>query len=187
MIRLLALLPLLAFAVIALWMAVPLLQGTDPRNLPSALIDQQAPTFDLPALPDRPAGFASGDLGGQPVLVNVFASWCAPCLAEHPILTRLAEEEGVIIYGINYRDRPEAATAWLDRHGDFYAGIGADSEGRAAIDWGVYGVPETFVVDANARIRLRHAGALTPQQVDAEILPLLRYLDSGSERTQLSR
>lgn len=177
--RALALLPLLVFAVIAVWMAVPLLRGTDPSELPSALIDREAPDFDLPALPGRPAGFARDDLGGGPVLVNVFASWCAPCLAEHPLLTRLALEDGVTIFGINYRDRPEAALTWLDRHGDFYAAIGSDVDGRVAIDWGVYGVPETFVIDADARIRYRHAGPLTPDLVAEEILPLLRYLDRG--------
>ena len=170
-----ALLPLLVFAVVAAWMAVPLLRGTDPSVLPSALIDQPAPAFDLPPLPGRAAGFTSNDLGGQAVLVNVFASWCAPCLAEHPILTRLALEEGVTIFGINYRDEPEDAVTWLDRHGDFYTRIGTDPDGRAAIDWGVYGVPETFIVDAEGRIRFRHAGPLTPALVAEEVLPLLQY------------
>lgn len=178
--RVLALVPLLIFGLVAAWMAVPLLEGSDPRILPSALIEQEAPDFALPPLPGREAGFARDDLGGRPVLVNVFASWCTPCLAEHPVLTRLAEEEGVPIYGINYRDEPQDAVAWLDRHGDIYNRIGADREGRAAIDWGVYGVPETFVVDAAARIRYRHAGPLTPQIVAEEILPLLRYLEDNA-------
>ncbi|NBC34510.1 MAG: DsbE family thiol:disulfide interchange protein [Alphaproteobacteria bacterium] len=178
--RLLALVPLLVFALVAGWMAVPLLDGSDPRVLPSALIDREAPDFALPPLPGRESGFARDDLGGRPVLVNVFASWCTPCLAEHPVLTRLAREEGVTVYGINYRDEPEDALTWLDRHGDLYTAIGADPEGRVAIDWGVYGVPETFVVDAAGRIRYRHAGPLTPQIVAEEILPLLRYLERNA-------
>jgi len=168
--------PLLLFLGVALWIAVPLLRGDDPRVLPSALIDRPAPEFDLPPLPGRGEGFSRGDLGGAPVLVNVFASWCVPCLAEHPVLTRLAREQGVTVHGINYRDDPADALAWLARHGDIYDRIGADPEGRVAIDWGVYGVPETFVVDTEGRIRYRHPGPLTPDLVEREILPLLADL-----------
>lgn len=178
--RALALLPLLLFAVLAGWVAVPLFEGSDPSVLPSALINREAPDFTLPPLPGREAGFGREDLGGRPVLVNVFASWCTPCLAEHPVLTRLAREEGVTIYGINYRDEPAAAAAWLDRHGNIYERIGADRDGRVAIDWGVYGVPETFVVDAQARIRYRHAGPLTPEIVADELMPLLRFVEDNA-------
>lgn len=175
--RLIFLLPLLVFAVIAVWVAVPLLTGGDPSDLPSALIDRPAPDFDLPPLPgDRP-GLARADLTGQVALVNVFASWCVPCLAEHPILTRLAEEEGVPLFGINYKDAPADAVAWLSDHGNPYRRIGVDFEGRAGIDWGVYGVPETFVIDADGRIRFRHAGPITPTLANETLLPLIRRLE----------
>ena len=175
--RLVFALPLVLFTAMAVWIAVPLVRGDDPHALPSTLIDRPAPDFDLPPLPGRAAGFASADLGGRPVLVNVFASWCTPCLAEHPLLTRLAEERSVSIYGINYKNEPADALAWLERHGDPYRAIGVDREGRVALDWGVYGVPETFVIDAQGHIRFRHPGPLTPDLVDQTILPLLAELE----------
>jgi len=109
------------------------------------------------------------------VLVNVFASWCPPCHAEHPLLMQLAQE-GVVIYGINVKDKPAAAKAFLDKLGNPYARIGADTTGRASIDWGVYGYPETFVVDKEGRVRYRHVGQITPQQLDTVIRPLLAKL-----------
>lgn len=174
--RTLFLIPLAAFIALAGWVAVPLIRGEDPQELPSALIDRPAPAFDLPALPGHAAGASSADLGGQVTLVNFFASWCVPCLAEHPLLTRLAREDGIRVVGINYKDESADALAWLAQHGDPYLAIGADRDGRVAIDWGVYGVPETFVVDAGGRIRLRHPGPLTPDLVDDTLLPLLREL-----------
>src|SRR3546814_14309900 len=102
-------------------------------------------------------GLASPDLGGKPVLVNVFASWCVPCLAEHPLLTRLAKEEGIPLYGINYQDRREDALAWLDRHGNPYALVGSDLDARVGTDWGVYAVPGTFFADRDGRVRCPHA------------------------------
>jgi len=168
--------PLAVFAVIAGWMAVPLFTGDNPSELPSALLDKPAPDFVLPPLPGRGDGFARADLGGEPALVNVFASWCVPCLAEHPLITRLARDEAVPVYAINYKDAPSDALAWLERHGDPYTRIGADREGRVGIEWGVYGVPETFVVDAEGRIRFRHPGPLTPEVVEQTVLPLLAEL-----------
>ncbi len=175
-VRLAFALPLLAFIAVAVWVAVPLLRGDDPHRLPSTLIDRPAPDFALPPLPGRTDGFSRADLGGQVAVVNVFASWCVPCLAEHPVLTRLAREQGVTVFGINYRDRAEDALAWLERNGDPYARIGADTEGRAAIDWGVYGVPETFVIDRAGQVRYRWAGPLTPQLVTETLLPLINRL-----------
>ncbi|MEE8271696.1 MAG: DsbE family thiol:disulfide interchange protein [Alphaproteobacteria bacterium] len=176
MTRLLFIVPLLVFAGLAGWIAVPLLSGSDPRALPSTLIDRPAPEFALPALPGDPAGLALADLRGEVVLVNFFASWCVPCLAEHPLLTRLSREQGIRLYGVNYKDEADDARSWLDRHGNPYDRIGADRDGRVAIDWGVYGVPETFVVDAAGRIRFRHAGPLTPAQVETVLLPLIEAL-----------
>jgi cytochrome c biogenesis protein CcmG, thiol:disulfide interchange protein DsbE len=174
--RLLFLLPLLLLVVLAVGVGTKLLSGSDPRALPSALIDKPLPTFDLAALPGRSDGLASSDFGSQPMLLNVFASWCVPCLAEHPVITKLNREDGITVLAINYKDKPEDVLAWLKRNGDPYRRIGADADGRAAIDLGVYGVPETFVVDKAGRIRYRHPGPLTPDIVDREIRPLLAEL-----------
>jgi cytochrome c biogenesis protein CcmG/thiol:disulfide interchange protein DsbE len=174
--RLLFLLPLLLLVVLAVGVGTKLLSGSDPRALPSALIDKPLPTFDLAALPGRSDGLASSDFGSQPMLLNVFASWCAPCLTEHPVITELGREDGIPVLAINYKDKPEDVLAWLKRNGDPYRRIGTDGDGRAAIDLGVYGVPETFVIDKAGRIRYRHPGPLTPDIVDREIRPLLAEL-----------
>ena len=174
------LVPLAAFAALAAVLGVYLYQvgpgGKSISALPSALIDQPAPDFALPALDGAGVpGLAASDLGGQVALVNVFASWCVPCKAEHPLLTALAKD-GVAIYGINYKDKAEDARAWLARLGNPYRRIGVDATGRTAIDWGVYGVPETFVIDAKGRIRYRHVGPIMPYDIDEKIRPLVREL-----------
>ncbi len=176
--RWLFLVPLVAFVALAAGFALPLMTGRDPGQLPSVLIDQPVPEFTLAALPGHDAGVASADFGqGRPMLLNVFASWCVPCLAEHPLLTRMAAEDGVTILGINYKDKPEDALAWLERNGDPFAAIGADRDGRVGIDLGVYGVPETFVIDGQGRVRFRYPGPLTPKLVSDTILPLLKALE----------
>jgi cytochrome c biogenesis protein CcmG/thiol:disulfide interchange protein DsbE len=150
--------------------------GRDPQTLPSVLIDKPAPSFALPPLPGRDErGFSRSDLGGEPMLVNVFASWCVPCRVEHPVLEQLARD-GVVIHAINYKDAPEDALAFLRALGDPFTRIGADRQGRAAIDWGVYGVPETFVIDRQGRIRYRHVGPLQPRDLERTIRPLLAEL-----------
>ncbi len=165
------LLPVLLFAGIGVFLALGL--GRDPQTLPSVLIDKPAPSFALPPLPGRDErGFSSADLGGRPMLVNVFASWCVPCRIEHPMLEQLARE-GVPIHAINYKDAPEDALAFLRTLGDPFERVGADREGRTTIDWGVYGVPETFVIDARGRIRYRHVGPLQPRDLERTIRPLL--------------
>jgi cytochrome c biogenesis protein CcmG/thiol:disulfide interchange protein DsbE len=172
--RLLYLLPVLIFVGVGIGLAVGLTR--DPGTLPSALIDQPVPTFELPAIAGREGpGFSSADLEGQVSLVNVFASWCVPCRVEHPLLMALADE-GVAIYGIDYKDPADKAAGWLAELGDPYRAIGADEQGRVAIDWGVYGVPETFVVDAEGRIRHRHVGPLQPRDIEETIRPLLAEL-----------
>lgn len=175
--RLIFLVPLALFAVVAVWLAVPLLRGDDPSIVPSALIDQPAPAFALPPLTGREDGFATADLGNTPSLVNVFASWCVPCLAEHPLITRMAETDGIPVFGIAHKDQPADTLAWLARHGDPYTRIGVDLDGRAGLDWGVYGVPETYVIDADGRVRYRHVGPMTPDVVEGTILPLIRDLE----------
>jgi cytochrome c biogenesis protein CcmG/thiol:disulfide interchange protein DsbE len=173
--RLLYLVPVLIFVVVGIGLALGLTR--DPSVLPSALLDQPVPEFDLPPLAGRDdPGLSSRDLKASgPALVNVFASWCVPCRAEHPLLMALAEQ-GVTIYGINYKDPPEQASAWLEELGDPFARIGADRDGRVGIDWGVYGVPETFVVDGEGRIRHRFVGPLQARDIDQTLLPLLAEL-----------
>ena len=146
--------------------------GLDPNELTYAQAGQAAPDVALEPLGNLPV-FDRAVLEAPGIkLVNYWASWCAPCRAEHPVLTALAEE-GVPIYGINYKDTPPNALAFLDELGDPYTGHGADPNGRVALDWGLYGVPETFVVDGEGRVLLRHAGPVTSQVIEAKIRPLL--------------
>jgi cytochrome c biogenesis protein CcmG/thiol:disulfide interchange protein DsbE len=172
--RWLYLLPAAVFAVLAAASYVGL--GIDSNVLPSPLIDQPAPQFDLPPLPGSERGFSSADLPGHVSLVNTFASWCAPCRAEHKVLTALAQTRRVPIYGIDYKDKEEAALAWIAELGNPYTRIGAD-DGHVGIDWGVYGVPETFIVDREGRIRYKHVGPLTQGDIERTILPLVAKLE----------
>ena len=172
--RALFLLPLALFLVLAGYFVLALRPDYDPHELPSAMIDKEAPAFDLAGLNGQ--GIARDALKGGPVLINFFASWCVPCRVEHPLLMRLAEQEHVPLYGIDYKDRPEDATKLLAQFGDPYRRIGVDRDGRVGLDFGVYGVPETYVLDATGHIRKRFVGPLTAGQVDKELLPLLRTL-----------
>jgi cytochrome c biogenesis protein CcmG/thiol:disulfide interchange protein DsbE len=174
--RLLYLLPILVFVAIAIWFAFGLTR--DPSKVPSALIDQPMPAFALPALAGaKVPALGDATIKGRVALVNFFASWCVPCRAEHPILMRLAEEKRVAVYGINYKDRGEDAMRWLKELGNPYAAIGHDEPGRVGIDWGVYGVPETFVVDREGRIRFKQVGPITPAVLQDTILPLIAQLE----------
>ncbi len=167
-------LPAVIFAALAAGFYVGL--GRDSNVLPSPLIDQPAPQFALPPLRTGQHGFSSADLKGHVSLVNAFASWCAPCREEHPVLNALAKTGRVAIYGIDYKDKPDAARAWIEALGDPYAAIGAD-DGRVGIDWGLYGVPETFIVDGSGRIRYKHVGPMTVADVEQTILPLVAKLE----------
>jgi cytochrome c biogenesis protein CcmG, thiol:disulfide interchange protein DsbE len=179
--RLLYLLPVLVFVGVGIGLAVGLTR--DPSTLPSALIDKPVPTFALPPIEGMPGErLSSADLEGQVSLVNVFASWCVPCRSEHPLLMALAER-GVVINGIDYKDPAEQAAKWLYELGNPFARIGADRDGRVAIDFGVYGVPETFVVDREGRIRHKHVGPLRARDVEETLLPMLEEL--GRERDSL--
>ena len=173
--RLIALLPIGFFLVLATYFGLSLRPGYDPHALPSAMIDQEAPAFDLAALAGD-AHVSRDGLKGQPVVINFFASWCVPCRQEHPILMRLAKLATVRLYGIAYKDKPENAALLLAQMGDPYRGIGVDRDGRTGLDFGVYGVPETYVVDASGHIRKRFVGPLTEAAVEKELLPLLRRL-----------
>jgi cytochrome c biogenesis protein CcmG/thiol:disulfide interchange protein DsbE len=175
--RLIFLLPVAVFAVIVGFFLWGLQPNRDPRAVPTVMIDKETPEFDYGPVPglSRP-GFSSQDLGqGEVVLVNFFASWCIPCRVEHPLLTALTEDEGIPLYGISHRDRPEAAIAWLERLGNPYQRIGSDA-GRGAVEWGVYGLPETFVIDGAGRIRYHHRGPLYENVVEDELIPLIRAL-----------
>ena len=172
--RALFLLPLLLFLSIATYFGVGLTK--DPGVLPSALIDKPAPEFDLPPLmADRP-GLARSDLGGEVTLVNFFASWCDPCRAEHPLLMRIAKQNLVPLHGINYKNVKKDAVDWLDELGNPYQRIGQDQSGRAGIEWGVYGLPETYIIDKEGRIRYRHVGSLFPEDLENIIMPLIERL-----------
>ena len=176
--RLRYLVPVFLFVALAAALGVQLFTG-DPGKVPSALIDKPVPEFVLPPVQgfEEAGGFATADLGnGEIALVNVFASWCGPCRVEHPLLMALAEAGTVTLYGINYKDSPDDAARWLGRLGNPYTLMGADLDGRTGIDWGVYGVPETFVVDGAGRIRHRHVGVLSRHDLDETILPLIEDL-----------
>lgn len=175
--RLARYLPLAVFVVMAVFLAIGLTK--DPRKLPSPLIGKPVPEFKLPAVKGRTLGLSSADLKGQVALVNVFASWCVACREEHPVLLALSKQGIVPIHGLNYKDKPDDAQAWLDALGDPYTRTGADISGRVGIDWGVYGVPETFVVDRNGLIAYKHIGPITPKALEDTILPLVRKLQAA--------
>lgn len=172
--------PLVAFAALVGWLAVPLIRGSDPSQLPSVLVDQPAPATSLPGLPGRPgrpAGGLQADMfKGEVTLLNFFASWCVPCLAEHPVLTGLAEDQGITINAIAYKDAEADTVKWLARHGDPFSAIGVDADGLAGIDWGLTGVPETFIIDAEGRVRYRHIGPLSPATVREVLLPVIEQV-----------
>jgi cytochrome c biogenesis protein CcmG/thiol:disulfide interchange protein DsbE len=172
--KLLFLLPVALFAVLVAAFAVGLRH--DPHLLPSALIDRPAPDFALPGLYETANGLSRNDLEGRVTLVNFFASWCAPCREEHAELMALGRLPGVKLDGIAYKDKPEDTRRFLERLGDPFAHIGVDSSGTTAIDFGVYGVPETYVVDGTGHIRLRHVGPLTAEDVKSEILRLIQQI-----------
>jgi len=170
------LVPLAIFVIVAGFLAVGL--RLNPREVPSPLIDKPAPAFTLPRLDDPAVQVAAAELKGQVWVLNVWASWCVPCLAEHPLVTELARSTRVRVVGLNYKDKPEDAARWLARHGNPYAMVLADREGKVGIDYGVYGVPETFIVDKQGVIRHKHIGPITPQALRDEILPLVKQLDA---------
>jgi len=172
--RLANIVPLGIFALIAIAFAIGL--TLDPRIIPSVLIGEPVPEFDLPPVQENGLGLATEDLKGQVSLVNVWASWCTECRREHPLFMRIAREQIVPLNGINYKDRPEDARGWLNELGDPYTRNGADRNGRVAIDWGVYGVPETFVIDKSGRIAYKHIGALNEKVLKDSILPLIEKL-----------
>ncbi|MCY4469896.1 MAG: DsbE family thiol:disulfide interchange protein [Thiotrichales bacterium] len=171
------LLPIAIFAGIGILLYLGLYR--DPTLVPSPLIGKPVPEFELGPVQGRELGLSSQDLRREVTLVNVFASWCVACRDEHPLFLDLDREGIVPIHGLNYKDAPEDAAAWLDALGDPYTRIGADLDGRVGLDWGVYGVPETFVVGRDGHIAYKHIGPVTPRVLDEIILPLVRALSAN--------
>lgn len=169
-----------AFAPLLLFLGLAVLFGIgltlNPREIPSTLIGKPVPEFSLPPVKGRTLGLSSADLRREVSLVNVFASWCTACRAEHPMFMELKQKGIVPIHGLNYKDKPDDADRWLNELGDPYTRTGADINGRVGIDWGVYGVPETFVIGRDGRIAYKHIGQLTPKVLQTKIIPLVNEL-----------
>lgn len=174
--RLLYMLPAMLFGLVAAYFVAGLDPDRDPSAVPSALIDRPVPQFALAALEPGAPDLTNDDLGGEIALVNFFASWCMPCRVEHPLLQQLAVEHAIPIYGIVYKDEPAAIQRWLDDLGNPYVQVAVDPDSRAAIDFGVYGVPETYLVDRDGHVRFRFAGPLDPMTVEKTLLPLIEDL-----------
>lgn len=168
-------LPLIVLALLGGLLSLSLQR--QPRLLPSPLIDRPLPAFSLPSLAHAGQTIDHHSLAGRVVVLNVWASWCGACRDEHPVLMDLARRHTTPVLGLNYKDTPDAARSWLARHGNPYVDSAVDASGRVGIDLGVYGVPETFVIDRAGRVRLKHVGPLTPQVVRDQIEPLLKTLE----------
>jgi cytochrome c biogenesis protein CcmG/thiol:disulfide interchange protein DsbE len=171
------LIPLAIFGVVFAFLLVGL--GLNPREIPSPLIDKPAPSFRLNKLHEPAQPFGTGDMKGQVWMLNVWASWCVACREEHPVLNELAKAKIVPIVGLNYKDEPAAGMQWLRQHGDPYTLSVVDRDGRVGLDYGVYGVPETFVIDKGGVIRYKHIGPVTPESLEKKIIPLVRQLQKS--------
>ena len=168
--------PLAAFIVLVILLAAGL--KNDPKYIPSPFIGKPAPAFDLPVLHEPDRRIRHSDMKGQVWLLNVWASWCVSCRAEHEVVKRFVAMNIAPVYGLNYKDRPQDAQVWLKQLGDPYTASMMDIKGDIGIDWGVYGVPETFVIDKQGIVRYKQVGPLTNAVIDEKILPLLRELNA---------
>jgi len=166
--------PLLIFAAIGFAFFAGLQRN--PAYIPSELIDQPLPKFDLAPIAGFDRGLSSSEIKGDVALINVFASWCPPCRIEHPFLMELSRNGSIPLYGINWKDKPGDGTAWLNRFGNPYNGIGDDADGRVAIDLGVTGAPETFIVDREGRVRYKYVGPITPDVWRRTLAPMIEEL-----------
>lgn len=176
--RLLFILPVVGFFALLAVFFVGL--GRDPRALPSAFIGKPLPAFTTAPVRPGDVGLATTDFDrGEPILLNVFASWCGPCRVEHPVLMRL-RQQGVAIHGLDWKEDAAGGLKWLTEHGDPYIRVGNDESGRTGIEFGVAGVPETFVIDKKGKVRYRHVGALTPDDWEQKIGPLMEQLRKES-------
>ncbi len=167
-------LPLVVFIVLAGFLFVGL--GLNPREIKSPFIDKPAPSFQLPQLARAEQSFSPSQMRGEVWLLNVWASWCVACRVEHPLLVELAKKDVVPIVGLNYKDKRDAASGWLAQFGNPYKLSAVDSDGRVGIDYGVYGVPETYVIDKNGVIRYKQIGPVTVEALETKILPLVKEL-----------
>lgn len=170
-----ALLPLLAFIVLAVFLGIGLTK--DPRKLPSTFIGKSAPDFVLPQLHNLKKTFSPKDMLGKVWVLNVWASWCVSCRAEHHVLNSMIKNNKVNLIGLNYKDAVADARGWLARYGNPYQLSASDLEGMAGIEWGVYGVPETFVIDKKGIVRLKHTGPVTNKDIIEEVIPMIRTLE----------
>jgi cytochrome c biogenesis protein CcmG/thiol:disulfide interchange protein DsbE len=166
--------PLLVFVLMAGLLGYGL--RLDPKLVPSVLIDKPAPAFSLALLEQPSRRLSSAELEGQVWVLNVWASWCVACRAEHEVISELARRNLVAVIGLNYKDEPAEAERWLRQFGNPYATSLIDRDGRVGIDWGVYGVPETFVIGADGRIRYKHIGPVTHESLEQKIMPVLKEL-----------
>ncbi|MFT4173258.1 MAG: DsbE family thiol:disulfide interchange protein [Rhodocyclaceae bacterium] len=172
-----ALIPLCAFLALAALLGAGL--RLNPRELPSALIDKPAPAFELPRLQGTGGTLSLADMRGKIWMLNVWASWCGACRQEHAALMAWSRRGQVPLVGLNYKDAHDEALAWLASHGDPYTISVVDEQGRTGIDFGVYGVPETFLIDQRGRIRYRHAGPLTPEVIEEQFVPRIEALQDA--------
>lgn len=168
------LIPLAVFILLVVFLGIGL--KLNPREVPSPLIGKPAPEFSLPRLDDPSRSFGKADLKGQVWLLNVWASWCVSCRAEHPVLNAWAKNSDVLLVGLNYKDESASAKLWLQQLGDPYTVSIVDADGRVGIDWGVYGVPETFVIDKQGSVRYKHTGPVTMEDVQVKLMPMVRKL-----------
>jgi cytochrome c biogenesis protein CcmG/thiol:disulfide interchange protein DsbE len=180
-----AFVPLMIFVAMAGLFAFALTSG-DPSKLPSALIGRPVPQTDFPALEElldngKPVpGFHAADLAkGKVSVVNFWASWCGPCIEEHPLLIELKDRSGVDIYGVNYKDQPEAGRRFIGRYGNPFTAVGTDRSGRNAIEWGVYGMPETFVIDGEGKIAFKHVGPISKDSLEKKLLPAIAAVQAA--------
>jgi cytochrome c biogenesis protein CcmG/thiol:disulfide interchange protein DsbE len=169
------LIPLAIFVALVAFLAIGL--GHDPREVPSPLINKAAPAFQLPQLNDEAKTFSAAEMRGKVWLLNVWASWCISCREEHPLLLQFSRIGAVPIYGLNYKDKREDALSWLDELGDPYVLSASDLDGRVGIDYGVYGAPETYLIDRNGVIRFKQIGPITFDVWEKKILPLVQELN----------
>ena len=167
--------PLVLFIALAVFLAIGLTH--DPREVPSPFIGRAAPAFKLERLHDAQATFTPEEMRGKVWLLNVWASWCVSCKVEHPVLVELARSKAVPIVGLDYKDTRDEGMKWLQRFGDPYSLSAFDVDGKVGIDYGVYGVPETFVIDKQGVIRYKQIGPVTPEALEGTILPLVRQLN----------
>ncbi len=169
-------LPFVIFMIVSVFLFVGL--GLNPHEVPSPLVGKPAPAFSLPQLHEPDKQFSLQDMKGKVWLLNVWASWCTACEHEHPLFMELSRQNLVPLYGMDYKDKPEDGMAWLQKHGNPYTLVVSDAEGRVGIDYGVYGVPETYLIDKQGVIQYKHIGVVTELDLRENILPLVKELQA---------